>query len=199
MPARARRARRRRWARRDRVGHERMLAPIRRRRPIPVRSVSAFATMRRCVRPACCPLLLLLQTRGGLTAAELARELEVSVRTIHRDVEALGRGGDPDLRRARPARRHPAHRRVPHPPHGDDLRRGRRAVPLGAPGAGGGARPGDGRRVVTAQGARGAARPSCAAARLACSSGSTSTRPAGSGPATRSPTSRRSPSASGRA
>jgi predicted DNA-binding transcriptional regulator YafY len=40
-------------------------------------------------------LLLLLQTRGGLTAAELSRELEVSVRTIHRDVEALGAAGIP--------------------------------------------------------------------------------------------------------
>src|SRR3954465_12478862 len=40
-------------------------------------------------------LLLLLQTRGMLTAAELARELEVSVRTIHRDVEALAISGVP--------------------------------------------------------------------------------------------------------
>jgi len=40
-------------------------------------------------------LLLLLQTRGQLTAAELARELEVSVRTIHRDVEALAESGVP--------------------------------------------------------------------------------------------------------
>ena len=34
-------------------------------------------------------MLLLLQARGQLTAGELARELEVSERTIHRDVEAL--------------------------------------------------------------------------------------------------------------
>jgi predicted DNA-binding transcriptional regulator YafY len=40
-------------------------------------------------------LLLLLQARGRVTAPEVARELEVSVRTVYRDVAALSSSGVP--------------------------------------------------------------------------------------------------------
>src|SRR3954465_11128373 len=40
-------------------------------------------------------LLLLLQTRGQLTAGEIAERLEVSIRTVHRAVQSLRAAGVP--------------------------------------------------------------------------------------------------------
>jgi predicted DNA-binding transcriptional regulator YafY len=48
-------------------------------------------------------MLLLLQTRGRMTAQQLADTLEVSVRTIYRDVESLSAAGIPLYGDAGPA------------------------------------------------------------------------------------------------
>ena len=85
--------------------------------------------------------LLLLQARGRVTAAELADELEVSVATARRDLEALSTAGIPVYPQPGGAGLVAARRR-PHRPERAHRRRGPGAVRPGGAGRGGARRPG---------------------------------------------------------
>ena len=93
-------------------------------------------------------MLLLLQNRGRMTAAELACELDVSRRTVLRDVEALGEAGSAGRRAPRRAGRVRARLQPPHPAHRAGERRGggARGGALGPGARAGRARPGGCRR-----------------------------------------------------
>ena len=84
-------------------------------------------------------LLLLLQLRGQLTAAELAAHFGVSIRTIHRDVESLGAAGVPVEALRGPAGGYRLIRWLPDEAHRAHGRRGGGAVRRAR--AGGRARP----------------------------------------------------------
>ena len=142
-------------------------------------------------------LLLLLQARGQLTAAELAaraRGLRADHPSRRRGAQRVGR---PDLRGARRPRRDPAGRRLSDAADRDDRRGGRGAVPGRAARA----------RPPSSGSARSSPRPSsrssprcrrsCAPGPPVWSNGSTSMPATGSGRASRSPTSARCRTPSG--
>ena len=136
----------------------------------------------------------MLQTRGRVTAAEVAAELEISERTARRDLDALGMAGPPRLHPAGPRRRVGAGRRRPHRPErphaaggpgpvpgrrpvvGGDARDQGRAAQAG-PGAardvprGGRGRVGGGGRRPDELGRRPGGRPAAAAARTGAAGG----------------------------
>jgi predicted DNA-binding transcriptional regulator YafY len=70
-------------------------------------------------------ILLMLQARGRSTAAELASELEVSARTVHRDMQALSVAGVPVYAERGPRGGwvlHESYRSGPRGLHADELR-----------------------------------------------------------------------------
>ena len=73
--------------------------------------------------------LLFLQSRGRVTASEVADELEVSIRTARRDLEALSIAGIPVYSQAGPGRRLVARRGRPHRPERAHRRRGPHPLP----------------------------------------------------------------------
>ena len=84
--------------------------------------------------------LLLLQNRGRVTAAEVAEELEVSLKTARRNLEALSMAGIPVYSQPGKGGGWGARRGRPHRPQRADGRRGAHPVP--------GRRPFSGRHVL---------------------------------------------------
>ena len=94
-------------------------------------------------------IVLLLQANGRMTAENLASRLEVSQRTILRDMDALSTRRRSGRRRARHGRRLAAHRRVRDEAHGADAGGDPLVVPRAPAGPARGARhQGSGRRRV---------------------------------------------------
>ena len=116
------------------------------------------ATLTKCVRTGCSRSSCCCAGAAGMTSTELARELEVSVRTVLRGRRGAVDRRHPRLRGARPGRRVRPAARVHHGPHRADPRRGAGAAHGAVAGDAGRARARAGVRGGGAQGGRGHAR-----------------------------------------